>query len=454
MRMIPTQSRSLVFAAQSAALAGDEGFSSSRLLNLYAETAPDGARAPALIRHTAGLRPLADLGGPVRALLENRGVLYAVAGGGLFVINRDEPPRRIGDLIDAPETSMAAFGDQVAVVAGGFLYVLADHLQDLGPAAYLPFHFPASMASLDGIALYAEANSGRFWFSAPYGPDDVGGADFITAESSSDDLLRVLTTHQQIWLFGLRSIEIWYNSGGAPPFARASEATIERGCGAAGSVATMDHTPFWLGEDGIVYRAQGYQPVRISTHALERVLSDVDWAQIRALTYAEQGHAFYCLILPGRPAWCFDAATGLWHERGAEDGWAVSCSAVAPWGERLLGGDDGRLFVLDRDHHLDGTALVRREAISAPFHDGDRLMACSRLHADLRTGAPADAALSWSDDGGATWRAPSLRRAEGRRRVQWHALGSFRERAFRLAVTADCALSLYSAHIELEARTR
>jgi len=83
----------------------------------------------------------------------------------------------------------------------------------------------------------------------------------------------------------------------------------------------MDNSVFWLGADargqGIVYRAQGYQAVRISTHAIEFAIQQYDnMSDALAYTYQQDGHTFYVLIFPSADTtWVYDAATGAWHER-------------------------------------------------------------------------------------------------------------------------------------------
>src|ERR1700754_3691332 len=124
---------------------------------------------------------------------------------------------------------------------------------------------------------------------------------FATAESSPDNLVRVYSAFGQLWLYGEKTTEVWYNSGDADfPFARVEGAKMQIGCAAANSVLDMDNSPLWLGQDkdgrGIVYRAQGYTALRISTTAVELVLRQSgDLSQIRSYSYQENGHLFLVL---------------------------------------------------------------------------------------------------------------------------------------------------------------
>ena len=54
---------------------------------------------------------------------------------------------------------------------------------------------------------------------------------------------------------------------------------MEVGCTAAASIDKLQGAIYWLGQSaqgaGVVYRAKGYQPERISTFALEKVIANL-----------------------------------------------------------------------------------------------------------------------------------------------------------------------------------
>src|ERR1700685_3758095 len=77
---------------------------------------------------------------------------------------------------------------------------------------------------------------------------------------------------------------------------------------------------FWLGQDSrgaaIAWRANGYTPVRISTHATEFAWQSYSKvSDAISYSYQDQGHTFWHLFFPSaNKSWRYDAATGLWHE--------------------------------------------------------------------------------------------------------------------------------------------
>jgi hypothetical protein len=135
-------------------------------------------------------------------------------------------------------------------------------------------------------------------------------------------------------------------------------------------VAKLDNSVFWLGSDargnGIVYRNQGYNAQRVSTHAIEwqiqqyGVLNDAI-----GYSYQQDGHSFYVLVFPTAQAtWVFDVATGAWHERAYWDGVQYRrhrSNCQANFAGQVLVGDweNGRVYAFDPEVYQDGNDLQR-----------------------------------------------------------------------------------------------
>lgn len=178
---------------------------------------------------------------------------------------------------------------------------------------------------LDGYFVFNEPNSQRFWVTASYNGLSIDALDFASAEGSPDDLVTLIVDHREVWLFGVNTVEVWYNAGLPDfPLQRIQGAFNEIGCLAAYSVAKLDNGLFWLGRDargnGIVYRSKGYTGERISTHAVEwQIQQYATLSDAVAYTYQQDGHSFYVLNFPtANTTWVYDVATGAWHERA---GW-------------------------------------------------------------------------------------------------------------------------------------
>ena len=291
------------------------------------------------------------------------------------------------------------------------------------------------------------------------------------AEQAPDDLVALLVDHEDLWLFGSRTVEMWAVTGAADfPLARRSGATMEVGCIAAHSARKLDNSIIWLGRDrngsGMVYRAQGYVPARISTQAVEQALAaSTDLTAARAWTYQMDGLTFYCLNAPGLAStWCYEAGTGQWHERcdlvaGVLAPLRVR-HAVFAFGLRLVGDGAGKLYELRRDvHTLAGDPLVRERTSPHEAAAGRVRQFFPAFYLDCTTGEAAqgidaDVELSWSNDAGATWSNPVLRSigkvGERFARLLWTRLGAARDRVWRLRFSGDAPFALIEAAADVE----
>ena len=187
------------------------------------------------------------------------------------------------------------------------------------------FYGAVGVGFIDGYFVYTEPNSQRFWVTASYDGLTIDPLAFASAEGSPDNLVTLIVDHREVWLFGVNTVEVWYDAGTPDfPLARIQGAFNEIGCLAAYSVAKLDNGLFWLGRDargnGIVYRSQGYSGERISTHAVEWQIQKYDTlSDAVAYTYQQDGHSFYVLNFPtANTTWVYDVTTQVWHERA---GW-------------------------------------------------------------------------------------------------------------------------------------
>ena len=185
----------------------------------------------------------------------------------------------------------------------------------------------SSIATADGYAIASVKDSGLFRISSLNDFFTWADLDYGTAEGDIDNILRILVDHRELWAFGEKTTEVYYNSGAADfPYARAAGGFIEHGTAAALSPAKLDNQIYWLSHERVVMRAQGYQPQIVSNRKLDRILQDmsvvsdaVGWG----MTY--NGHGLYWLTFPTeKKTYVYDASTNLWHQRSYYNGWRKS----------------------------------------------------------------------------------------------------------------------------------
>ena len=452
----------------------------ARMVNLYPEVIPEGGKEPAYLQRCPGLKFLVTVGsGPIRGLYTHNNICYVVSGTEFYKVTSALAVSKIGDVSGSGPVSMADNGSQLFIACNpdGYIY----NFNTLAFAQITDPDFPGAVTVgyLDGYFVFNEPNSQRFWITSLLDGFQVDPLDFASAEGSPDDVVSLIVDHRELWLFGENSVEVWYNSGDIDfPLSRIQGAYNEIGCIAPYSVAKMDNSVFWLGADargtGIVYRADGYQGIRISTHAVEFAIQQYeDPSDALAYTYQQDGHTFYVLIFPSANAtWVFDASTNSWHERAGFDNgnftrhWS-NCHTnflnTPTVGDYI----DGSLYTFDLTEFKDDGAVQKwlRSWRALPTGENNlKRTAHHTLQIDMESGvglvsgqgSDPQIMLRWSDDGGHTWsnyhQATIGKIGEYYFRVFYRRLGmtlKLRDRVYELSGTDPVKIAIMGAELTI-----
>ena len=370
-----------------------------------------------------------------------------------------------GDVSATPFNSPTA---TTGVLAGGSTN--ATTVVKITSGSY-PTEGASSVDFLDGYIIWSRATTKQFFLSALYDATTINAADFASAESTPSTLRRVIVSNAEMWAIKDQGLEVWADVGSSPfPFQRIPGALDKRGTAAYLSAIDVDGTLIWLGDDLIIYRSQGYTPVRISEHGLEEIIRDasshVGVSDAFAMTYTQSGHKFYIITFPmlGR-TFAYDLTDPAWHERQSgttlvPTAWGSNCLCRGFNNKSYVGTVAGLISELDLDTYTENGNYIRRVAVTPPlFNDGDRIVMpvieveCE-LGVGLTTGQGSDPQimLRWSDDGGATWsnqRSLSMGLIGVRKnRVRFRRLGIFRQRMFEISISDPVPTALYGIKFE------
>ena len=432
------------------------------LLNLFPELDKTG-KYPVALYGTPGLSLLGTIGsGPIRGMWTAGSFLYVVSGTELYKVTTAYSGTLLGTVSGTGSVSMKANVTQLIIVNGttGYIVTLAtDTFAEITDADF-PAN-PVTVDYLDGYFLVNDLNTQAFYYSTN---GLVWAAlDFASAEGNPDNIVAIFVDHRDLLLFGEQTTESWYSSGvAATPFQRRDGAFMETGCGAAFSIAKLDNSVVWLGKDdkgtGMVWKAAGYTPQRISTHAVEFAIQN--YATISdaiGYTYQQEGHSFYVLTFPtAGKTWVYDASTNAWHQRGYWQQAAgtftrhrSNCFAV--FNNQLVVGDyaNGKLYEFDLDTYTDNGDILRRVRACQVIYDKNTLnrIPHGELQVDMEAGvglitgqgSDPQAMLRWSDDGGHTWSNYHSRTIGAigayATRVIWRRLGLAFQRVYELSIT-------------------
>jgi len=453
----------------------------NRMVNLYPEIVPEGGKEAAFLQRAPGLRLLATVGtGPIRGLNSFNGNLYVVSGEQLYKVDSTYVVTLIGTVSgSSAPVSMANNGTQLFVACNGPSFVYNSSTLAFGAITDPDFPGALTVSYLDGYFVFIEPNSQKVWVTALNDPTSIDPLDFASAEGDPDGLVSSIVDHSQVWLFGTSSVEVWYNSGNADfPLQRIEGAFNELGCAATFSVAKLDNSLYWLGQDargqGIIYRANGYTGQRVSTHAVEWQIQQYDdLSDAVAYTYQQDGHSFYVLNFPSANAtWVYDVATQAWHERA---GW-INGSFVRHRGncqtffnQTITLGDyqNGNIYAFDMEVYADYDRVQKWLRTWRALPTGQNNLKRTVQHTlqlDCETGvglvsgqgSDPQVMLRWSDDAGHTWSNEhwSGMGAIGQygRRVFWRRLGmttKLRDRVYEASGTDPVKVTIVGAELLL-----
>ena len=305
--------------------------SSERLTNMYAEVTTSG-RSRIVRRQRACLRSVYALTGEKRCIERHLGVHYLIVGGTLYSFN-GTTLTTLATLSTTSGRCTMAFNDndQILISDGQLLrYWNGTTLTTVGGTASFT---PGNVAYINGYGIVNSSGTGQFFSTTADDFSAIDALDFATAESNPDALQTVFVDHNDIFLAGTSTIEVWQDTGGVDfPFQSIPSAKIERGTAAPLSFAAEDNTVAFLGDDLIVYRLDAYRPTRISNHAVEEAIRGVSAAgraAADAFVYTVSGHKFYTLTFPGELTVQYNYATGFWNRATTygKDSWNVIGSA-------------------------------------------------------------------------------------------------------------------------------
>lgn len=461
-------------------------FDSQRAINLYPAKSETGTSKDAFIMcPTPGKTEYLTL--PKESIrgfyVTSTGRAFAVAYNTLYEIFDGNTYTPRGDILTySSNVSMSDNGLQLIVVDGsldGWILDLDTGVFsqiDTGGAG-VGFLGAVTVCFLGGYFVCNAPDSGIYFISELYDGLTWDALQFANAEGSPDNLVAVVTVHQQVALLGANTVQFVSNTGASPfPLENVQGVFIEYGCAAPFSVQQIANTILWLGVDksggNVVWMADGYQPSKKSTEAIDYYLSKYDTSTATSYSYQEDGHYFYVLNIIGAPtSLVYDIGLDQWHERGF---WNVNSGMyqadhalfhVFAFGKHLVSDHEtGLIYEQSLSYTDDNGSLIRRQRTMPYFSDDLEYLYFSFFQIDMQTGVGINsgsdesvnpqAALDWSDDGGHTWSNEIYANigtlGDYSARVVFRRLGRARQRVFRLTTDANVKIYMIAAHIQAE----
>jgi hypothetical protein len=304
---------------------------------------------------------------------------------------------------------------------------------------------------------------------------------FGIKEGRSDYIRSVLCDHEELILFGTESTEIWTNTGAAEfPFQRITGAFINDGSVSTYAPCSVGATFCWLGgtPDGQTraYRAEGLQPVRISTHAQEWAWNAPGF-RIRdavSFSYIDAGHRYWVVnFWQQQQTWVYDMNTQLWHERATWNAPGSNFLRYIPWyhtfipewgegGKHIVGNPaSGTLYEMSSNLFVDDDKAIQYQRAFPHLINENQYSYHHRLEVlmemgALQSGEPVPLlGLDWSDDHGHTWKTatigrlmPGAQAGDYSKRAVFRRLGKARDRVYRVGCNARTKVAVIDTFLE------
>lgn len=398
--------------------------SSERMINMYAENAPPQSPFKFAAYSTPGLSVWKNLNtfSPIYGVERMNANIFVVCGVDVFMLDASKTVTNIGTLSTVPgRVMMTNNGTQVTILTEtGQAFYCTTAANSLTQITDPDYQLSESVTTQDGFTIFTNQESRQFQISALNNTSSYSALDFATVESNGDNLVRGISNNLEVWFFKESITEVWYNSGDTFPFQRKNGVFIQKGCAAKYSVATLDNSFYFLGNDRIIYRTNGYQLEQISTFPISKEIESYNVVDDAfAFTYAQDGHKFYVITFPtANKTWVYDIITQLWHERASFN---QAQSSLVEWranafvffdGKNLVGDNlTGIIYELDLDVYTEnGVPLISKIISATQFDDYKRdsvgelaLMMDTGVGIAYGQGSEPQIVMTKSIDGGKTW---------------------------------------------------
>lgn len=441
--------------------------SSALLTNAYAEPNPEGSKYPYTIYATPGSVEWLDfdVDAPVFGMHVTGEQLYVVVGSNVYLVSNNGTKTLLGNI--GANNALVYMGDtrtETGVLkSDGTLWVISG--TTVTQVTDADYQLSSSMTTADGYTILTVQNSDQWFISGQYNMTTYDATEFATAEEKSDTLVRAEFFNSSVWLFGQSSFEVWANVGATefPYEPVPGTAKTTRGCLAGRSVTQEDNTLFWLGDDKIIYRATAFDPLRISTFAIEEKIRKLtNPSDAFSFCYTQAGHKFLVMTFPTDGLTIvYDMTTQFWHIRetyGLNGRWYPNCHTEFA-GLQLVGdSQSGKIFYLDLDTFQEGDLPLVSRIQTQPVWDKDNRLIHDRIFLDidpgvgLTTGQGSDPIvwMRYSDDGSNNWSDEEFayigKIGEYSNRVVYYQQGQSRKRIYEFVISDPVRRNISGAY--------
>jgi len=410
-------------------------FSSQRCVNWIPVVAESAALNTRALFQPPGLKQLVNLSlGVNRGSLAMKEIPYFVNGNSLLSMSATNVITNHGTIAGSGNVSLATSGQYlVIVVPGGNAYAYNNVDNTLNQITDPDFRTSDTVVFKDGYFVFSSSDGTVFFNSLLNNPFSYDALDFGTAEISGDRIVALHVNHNELFVIGLDTIELFQNVGGAGfPFQRIPGANIQKGAHAKFSPVEFDNTFCFVGgglnEQTAIWKVTGSSSAqKISSDAIDKEIQRFNKAEIEAsfsMTYARHGQFFAIFTFESTRiasrTFVYNATasaymqSNIWFElqTGVDDNRFRVQSIVQAYGKLLVGDQStGIIGELDTDTLDYYGEEITTFSITSPFSENGMALFAGEFEATLQSGVGLTSGqgsdpkirMSFSDDGGRTF---------------------------------------------------
>jgi len=425
--------------------------------------------------NTLGQSLFIGISGGGRGFHAMNGVGYAVVGNALYKITSDNLHLNIGNVAGVGPVSMADNGSKLVIVAPNLKSYVYDGSTTV-EITNVSFRKSDTVSFKDGYFIFTASDGSVFFNSALNDPLTYNGLDFGTAEMDPDKIKSSIVIHNELFIIGEETIELFQNVGGSDfPFQRIQGANIQKGSHATFGVVALDETFAFIGgganeKTGIYQVSNSISASKISTSAIDNEIqkfTKLETSNSLAMTYFDRGNqiavfTFESTRIPSRsfaynataskmagyPIW-FEYQSGVVNNR-----WNINAIAVL-FGKILAMTIGGDIVELDKETYTDLGSVIKKQFTTAPFTNQYKPVFVHNVLLWMEVGLNGNPVvlMDYSDDGRA-FKNPRTRNigsiGEYGHQVEWRRNGrtpSFRVHRFTMTDSAKTVIRRLQANV-------
>lgn len=355
----------------------------------------NGTRSPVLHKTAPGMKVFARIGdGPHRGAHNCEGRRLVVSGRKLYQVTPAGGATELGTIPGTGRVTMAhnqiANGNQVLIGTVDNSYLWDTTTSTLAATG-------VALQSVDFLnqRFLGVDQQRRFWrHSALADGTSWNDLDVYSSESSPDRIVGLKVLDGQVYVFNERTIEVFVDQPTETQVYQRS-VVIQRGCISGDSIVRIAGTLFFVGDDYIPYRLDGYTPVPIGPKPITSDLSGTDPRKLFGSGWEDRGYLVYYITAQNGHTWGYDVTSGRWHRRESYglDRWRIN--TLVKFEQDWYAGDysSNLMYKLDWGYVYEGCEIMPRGMRTGVLHNAGNRVTVHGLRLSVATGQDAQGVI-------------------------------------------------------------